>query len=148
MKHTAHLLLSTLILLALPDVFAAEPASKEKAKSSPAQETKKTDTGKEKSKTKATATAEDKAATAPASADDAELKKAEALLKELPAAKKASFKKLLNSGKKEALTALPGIGEASADAIIKARPLESAAHLILVNGIGETTFADIVKSLK
>ena len=148
MKPIALILLSALLLFSLPEAFAAEPDSKEKAKSSVTPETKKADTGKEKSKGKAKAKPDDKAKTTPASADEAELKKAEALLKGLPSAKKASFKKLLNSGKKEELTALPGIGEATAGAIIKARPFESAEHLILVNGIGETTFANIVKSLK
>lgn len=146
MKKSVLILLPTLILLALPTAFAAESTSKEKAKSSATPETKKADTGKEKSKGKAKP--DDKAKTTPDSADDAELKKAETLLKGLPASKKASFKKLLNSGKAEELTELPGIGDATAGAIIKARPFESAAHLILVNGIGESTFANIVKSLK
>ncbi len=146
MKKSVLILLPTLILLALPTAFAAESTSKEKAKSSATPETKKADTGKEKSKGKAKS--DDKAKTTPDSADDAELKKAETLLKGLPASKKASFKKLLNSGKAEELTELPGIGDATAGAIIKARPFESAAHLILVNGIGESTFANIVKSLK
>lgn len=146
MKKSVLILLPTLILLALPTAFAAESTSKEKAKSSATPETKKADTGKEKSKGKAKP--DDKAKTTPDSADDAELKKAETLLKGLPASKKASFKKLLNSGKAEELTELPGVGDATAGAIIKARPFESAAHLILVNGIGESTFANIVKSLK
>ena len=146
MKKSVLILLPTLILLALPTAFAAESTSIEKAKSSATPETKKADPGKEKSKGKAKS--DDKAKTTPDSADDAELKKAETLLKGLPASKKASFKKLLNSGKAEELTELPGIGDATAGAIIKARPFESAAHLILVNGIGETTFANIVKSLK
>lgn len=148
MKKSVLILLPTLILLALPTAFAAESTSIEKAKSSATPETKKADPGKEKSKGKAKAKSDDKAKTTPDSADDAELKKAETLLKGLPASKKASFKKLLNSGKAEELTELPGIGDATAGAIIKARPFESAAHLILVNGIGESTFANIVKSLK
>ena len=82
------------------------------------------------------------------SADTAELKKANELLKELSTSKKTSLTKLLNSGKKEDLVKLPGIGDTTAELIIKARPLESSAHLILIKGIGEKTFADIVKSRK
>ena len=34
------------------------------------------------------------------------------------------------------------------NAIIKARPLESAAHLVKVKGVGEKTLSEIVKSRK
>lgn len=83
-----------------------------------------------------------------AKAMPAEVERAEAVLKELPAAKRTALTKLLNSGTKAELTALPGIGETTADAIIKARPLESAAWLVTVKGVGEKTFSEIVKSRK
>ncbi len=80
--------------------------------------------------------------------EDIELEKAEQILKSLSSYKKGKLTKLLNSGKKEDLLTLPGIGEKTATNIIKARPLKSSAHLISVKGIGEKTFSDIVKSMK
>ena len=79
---------------------------------------------------------------------EAKLKKANAILKSLSSSKKSALTKLLKSGKKEELEALPGVGEVTAEAIIKARPLKSTAHLILVSGIGEKTFKQIVDSRK
>ncbi len=77
-----------------------------------------------------------------------ELAEAEKLLASLSAPKRTALTKLLNSGTKEELAALPGIGVATAEAIIKSRPLKSAAHLVTVKGVGEKTFAKIVKSRK
>jgi DNA uptake protein ComE-like DNA-binding protein len=81
-------------------------------------------------------------------AEPAEVVRANEVLKELPASKRTALTKLLNSGSKTDLMALPGIGEATAEAILKARPLESAAHLVTVKGVGEKTFSEIVKSRK
>ena len=133
---------------------AAESGSsaKSKGKSTPAaaaDEAKKgaSESTKTKSKSKAKSKSGESAKGSKAD-DEAELKQAEALLKDLSTSKKTSLTKLLNSGDKKELMQLPGIGDATADAIIKARPLESAAHLILVKGIGEKTFGEIVKSRK
>lgn len=141
----------SLFLPGLPRAAGAEGGAKAKATSS--------STGSKPSKGKAPEAKAGKDPEAKASkgtspkgaasaADRAELKRAGELLGELSTAKKTSLARLLNSGDRKALMQLPGIGEATADAILKARPLESAAHLILVDGVGEKTFAEIVKSRK
>lgn len=127
--HLLHLLvIATACLFTMGSAISADPKPKEKPDSSTA--------------SKSTAKAET------TDADTAELQKAEAMLKELSSSRKGSLTRLLNSGDKKALMELPGIGDATADAIIKARPLKSSAHLVLVKGVGEKTFANIVKSRK
>ncbi|MCB1231582.1 MAG: helix-hairpin-helix domain-containing protein [Verrucomicrobiae bacterium] len=80
--------------------------------------------------------------------DQASLKTAEAMLKTLSGSKKGALTRLLNSGKKEDLMQLPGVGETTADRIIAARPFKNSSYLILVKGIGEKTFSNIVQSRK
>jgi DNA uptake protein ComE-like DNA-binding protein len=137
-KHafTMKILRHLLPLVALSALFAASvsalAAETKKPKPAKTEATKpKGKPGKEKKK-----------------AEPSEVQRAEEMLKELPAAKRTALTKLLNTGTKEELTALPGIGEATADAILKARPLESAASLVTVKGVGEKTFSEIVKSRK
>ncbi len=77
-----------------------------------------------------------------------ELKKAQEILKQLDTYKKGLFTRLLNSSKKTTLEALPGIGSATADRIIAARPLESSAHIVLIKGISLKTYSDIVDTRK
>jgi len=149
MKVSTLVLFSTLLFTPFATQFtsAAESDSKSKSKSDAGAETKKA--APDKGKTKSDEKAKETTKKADPKADEvAELKKAESFLKDLPTSKKTSFKKLLNSGDKSELTQLPGIGDATADAIIAARPFESAARLILVKGVGEKTFEDVVKSLK
>lgn len=62
--------------------------------------------------------------------------------------RKSALTRLLNSGEQVEWEALPGGGEAMAEAIMKARPLDSSVHLILIKGIGEKTFKQIVDSRK
>lgn len=63
----------------------------------------------------------------------------------LDAGQKKKLLDLVNTGDDKALEAVPGIGEAKAAHIKKARPLKSVDDLIMVEGIGEKTFDDIVK---
>ena len=84
----------------------------------------------------------------PKDSDQASLKTAEAMLKTLSGSKKGALTRLLNSGKKEDLMQLPGVGETTADRIIAARPFKNSSYLILVKGIGEKTFSNIVQSRK
>ena len=122
---------------------AAESESKSKSKSSSA-ETKKSDAKKSETK-KSDAKKSDSTKT---KAVPAEVKRANEVLDQLSTSQKAALTKLINGGTKKELTSLPGVGDTIADAIIKARPLESAAYLVTVDGVGEKTFAEIVKSRK
>jgi DNA uptake protein ComE-like DNA-binding protein len=135
MKLLAQLFaLAVLSTLTLPAPAPAAEAKKPKAA--------KTEAKKPKGK------ADGKADQGTAEADPAEVVRANEVLKELPSSKRTALTKLLNSGSKADLMALPGIGEATAEAILKARPLESAARLVTVKGVGEKTFSEIVKSRK
>jgi len=55
---------------------------------------------------------------------------------------------LVNTGDGKALQDIPGIGEVKSKSITKARPFKSVADLIMVEGIGEVTFDEIVKWTK
>ena len=75
-----------------------------------------------------------------------ELEKANKILSQLDTYKKSLFTRLLNSGKRAHLIALPGVGETTADRIIKERPYDTSAHVVLVKGVGLRTFDRMVKS--
>lgn len=114
------------LVAAIPDGIAAETKSKPKTSSSSSKAKASDEKAKEKT----------------------QLKKASEMLKVLSTQKKSALTRLLNSGKQVELEALPGVGKATAEAIMKARPLDSSAHLILIKGIGEKTFKEIVDSRK
>ena len=75
-----------------------------------------------------------------------ELAAAQKILAMLDTYKKGKFTRLLNSGKRAEIVALPGIGETTTERIIEARPLETSAHVVLVKGVGLKTFEEMVKS--
>jgi len=126
-------------------VFSAESDTKSKSKAA-SSETKKT--APKKTESKKTESKKSDAETKNEKPMSAELRRATEVLNQLTTAQKSALTKQLNGGTKKELMSLPGIGDIIADNIIKARPLESAAHLITIDGIGEKTFADIVKSRK
>lgn len=139
----------TCLLGAGGSALSAESPTKSKSKGKAAsEETGKTETKKSESKKSAGKKGGSTAAKEDAKPETAELKRANTIVDELTTARKAALTKLLNGGSKKELMTLPGIGDTIADAIIKARPLESAAHLITVEGVGEKTLAEIVKSRK
>ncbi|MBX7212057.1 MAG: helix-hairpin-helix domain-containing protein [Verrucomicrobiaceae bacterium] len=74
--------------------------------------------------------------------------KSEAEAKSLSAAQKTKLMKVINEGDDKALLALPGIGEARAAAIKKARPVADPIDLLKVDGIGEGTFSEIIAHAK
>ena len=78
--------------------------------------------------------------------ENEKLESAKLILKKLDTYKKSRFTRLLNSGKKPQIMALPGIGDATADRIIKSRPYETSAHVVLVRGVGLKTFEEMVES--
>lgn len=63
----------------------------------------------------------------------------------LPDAQRAQLLDLVNQGKEEALSALPGIGGVRSKAIQAARPFANIEDLLRVPGIGTATLAKILK---
>ena len=61
---------------------------------------------------------------------------------------KTSLLTLLNKGDDAALHDLPNVGDSKVVAIKKARPLKSAEDLIMVDGVGESTFDGVIKWTK
>ncbi len=87
---------------------------------------------------------EEKKAAKKPTAQEREILAAEKLLDGLSSTNKGRLTKLLNSGTAKELAALPGIGKITAAAIVKARPLESSAHLVTVKSVGLKTMEKIV----
>jgi len=81
-------------------------------------------------------------------ADRALLQFAEKKAKTLSPAQTARLLERLNKGTAETLQSLPGIGEVKAQAIRQGRPFATVSSLILVHGIGEKTFEDIIAFAK
>jgi DNA uptake protein ComE-like DNA-binding protein len=71
-----------------------------------------------------------------------------ATAKTLTPSQKTKLMDIINQGDDAALQSLPGIGPAKAKNIVKARPVASPADLVLVDGIGEATLAEIVAHAK
>lgn len=74
--------------------------------------------------------------------------KIEAIAKTLTSAQRTKLLNVLNEGDKKALMNLPGIGETRAAAIEKARPFADVADVVKVEGVGETSFAEMVAHAK
>ncbi|WP_395719272.1 hypothetical protein [Prosthecobacter sp.] len=74
--------------------------------------------------------------------------KVEAIAKTLTAAQRTKLLNLLNEGDEKALLAIPGIGETRAAAIKKARPFADVTGVMKVEGVGDTTFAEMVAHAK
>jgi len=77
-------------------------------------------------------------------ADKALLDHAKKSSEKLSAGQKSKLMDLLNKGDDKALNDIPGVGPIKANHIKKARPLKSLDDLILVDGIGEKTFDEII----
>ena len=75
-------------------------------------------------------------------------KKAEASVKKMKAEDRTKVLKLLNGGKSYSLQKIRGIGKVRAAHVIKGRPYKTLDSVIDVAGIGEKTFANIIKHAK
>jgi DNA uptake protein ComE-like DNA-binding protein len=91
-------------------------------------------TGKSEAKETGELSAEDKALLDHAAKSSAKL----------TAAQKTKLLEILNTGDDKALNDLPGVGMIKSGHIKKARPFKGVNDLILVEGIGEKTFDEIV----
>ena len=74
--------------------------------------------------------------------------KEEAIAKTLTPTQRTKLLGVLNEGDEKTLMFLPGIGETRAKAIIKARPFAEVTDVVKVEGVGETTFAEMVAHAK
>ena len=72
---------------------------------------------------------------------DAEAKE---LVSDLTSTQKKKLLSLLNDGDLAALTAITGVGEVRAKAILKGRPFDSIEDLREVEGVGNKVFGDVV----
>ncbi len=96
----------------------------------------------------AEAPAKKKAAAKAEAKVDAPSAKAQAVAKTLTPLQKTKLLDLLNKGDDKALQSLPGIGEARAKSIVKARPIADPVDLVKVDGIGDAILAEIVAHAK
>lgn len=143
-----HLLTTlTALGLLLGPVLVLTAAEKAKAPAdTPVETTKKpADTTKKKP---AEAKPAEKKTAEPSDADKALMAHAQKLSANLTEAQSKKLLDLLNTGDDKAVQEIPGIGEVKSKAIKKARPYKSVADLIMVEGVGEITFDDIVKWAK
>jgi Holliday junction resolvasome RuvABC DNA-binding subunit len=85
---------------------------------------------------------------APAAEEAKPSAKIEAIAKTLTGSQRTKLLNLLNEGDKKALLNIPGIGETRAAAIEKARPFADVTDVVKVEGVGDTTFAEMVAHAK
>ncbi len=97
---------------------------------------------KKKSTAKSTAAAKSEAASEGPSI------RAIALAKTLTPSQRTKLLDLINEGDVKAVQSLPGVGETRAAAIKKARPFKDPVDLVMVDGVGEMTFTEIVAHAK
>ena len=93
------------------------------------------------------------ASSAPCRASDTDedrdkIKQASIHLQRLTVHRKSLFTRLLNKGTAVQIKTLPGIGDSTAQRIIKGRPYKTSAHVVLVDGVGEKTFEKMVKAMR
>ena len=69
---------------------------------------------------------------------------AQKLLSSLTTTQKSKLLSLLNEGTDEDLIAIKGIAKTRAASIVKARPFKKVDEVILVEGVGEGTFTNVV----
>ncbi len=83
---------------------------------------------------------------APTTAERANLEKetAKKLTSALTSTQKSKLLALLNEGSSEDLVAIKGIAKTRAASIVKARPYKEIDEVILVEGVGEGTFTNVV----
>jgi DNA uptake protein ComE-like DNA-binding protein len=74
--------------------------------------------------------------------------KAEALAATLTAEQRSKLLDIFNKGDDAALTALPGVGEVRAKAIVAVRPIADVTGVLAAKGIGEGIFAQMVSYAK
>ncbi len=133
------ILLALTFALALPAWNASAQATKTK----PAAAAK--EAVKEAVKPKA------KPAAAAAATSDADKALQEGAAKEaakLTAAQNTKLLKLLNTGDSAALQQIDGLGEAKAGNVMKKRPYAKVEDAVMVDGIGESTFSNMVSWAK
>ena len=82
------------------------------------------------------------------SADEKKVEAAKKITGDLTPTQEKKLLEILNEGDEKAITALPGLGESRAKALMKKRPIKDPAELILIDGIGEGTLKDIVAHMK
>jgi len=137
--------MSVKLAVALLTVFALVAGvpqitmAKKKAKSEAAESTAKSSS--KKSKKKPASKSSEKKGEAKISKADAAAKE---MVSELTTTQKKKLLTLLNDGEVEELTAIEGVGEVRAKAIIKARPFESVEGIREVSGVGEKVFGDVI----
>lgn len=85
---------------------------------------------------------------APAAEEAKPSAKVEAIAKTLTAAQRTKLLNVLNEGDEKSLMAIPGVGETRAAAIKKARPFADVTGVMKVEGVGDTTFAEMVAHAK
>ncbi len=73
-----------------------------------------------------------------------EQRQAKEKIADLTTTQKSKMLVLLNEGDTEQLASIKGISTTRANAIEKARPFSSIDEIVLVRGIGETTFAEVI----
>ncbi len=93
-------------------------------------------------------TAKPTAAAKPEAASEGPSIKAMALAKTLTPSQRTKLLDLINEGDVKAVQSLPGVGETRAAAIKKARPFKDPVDLVMVDGVGDMTFAEIVAHAK
>jgi DNA uptake protein ComE-like DNA-binding protein len=130
-----------------PAVPAKAKEAAEKVKDKVTEAKEKASAAKEKAEPKRAEPKKTDAAATDAE-DKALLDHAAKELKKLTPTQTKKLLDLLNDGKPADLQQMPGIGEAKAEAVKKARPFKSADQLIMVDGVGEATFDGIVKWTK
>ncbi len=144
MKPT-HFITATLIFstLTLTSLNAAR-------RSSPTSSTKSTSTNSTKGTAKKLAHPAKKKKTAkiPVQSETASQKSAKKKTSSLTTSQKSKLLDLLNEGTGRELDAIKGIAKVRSESIIKARPFRAIDELILVKGIGETTFARVIEHAK
>jgi DNA uptake protein ComE-like DNA-binding protein len=135
-------LLAALIFSCITSLSHADPKAK-KETSKPAETVKKAVKKAEGAEKKA-----EKKTTELSDADKALQENAKKAYAELTAAQKARFMDLVNKGDSKVLQEVDGLGEVKAKSIIAKRPFASAEDVIMVEGIGEDTFNNIIAFAK
>ncbi len=139
---TATLIFSTLTLTSVDAAKRTMPSSSALSKTSTA---KSTGT---KRNSKAAKASTSKKKTSAAESQTSNKKSADKQVAGLTSAQQSKLLNLLNEGTGKELNAINGVAKTRSEAIVKARPYKEIGELILVKGIGKTTFAGILDHAK
>ena len=127
-------------------IFEKVHQAAKKPSSSSTKSSSKSSSSSSKSKTATTAksskTSKDPVAVAKPPAEQVAAKQ---LVSDLTTTQKSKMLLLLNEGSAKDLSAIRGISGTRAAAIEKARPFKSIDEVILVRGIGKTTFGEVIE---